>query len=467
MTLISSTFKNFPYKKITGLLSIITCALIFSDCTPKKETKQITFSEHIAPIIYQKCTKCHHPGTPAPFSLISYKDVAKRSKTIRETIDKKIMPPWPADPRYSHFLGENQLSEEQIALIDQWVDQGIPIGDSSKIPAPPQFVAGSMIGKPDLVLKIRPFLVKGDNTDHFIVMKIPYELPRDTFIRLIEFVPGSKYVHHVNGRIIFYDDGKKKNIFAGEYALETKDETRESVFKKMNLLNDDGSYPGEDHYIHSATNYLPGVTGSLYPESIGGFFVKRKGIIYLNDIHYGPAMEDTWDTSYVNIFFAKKSPERPVQEIQLGTLGVSDIIPPLVIPPDTLMEFKTTAKILGDISLLTINPHMHLLGRSFLAYALKPNGDTIHLIRINSWDFRWQYFYTFPKMLHIPAGSTIEVIATMDNTKNNPNNPFNPPQRIEGRNGSMKTTDEMLQLILTFLPYRPGDENISLDTAGK
>jgi hypothetical protein len=178
-------------------------------------------------------------------------------------------------------------------------------------------------------------------------------------------------------------------------------------------------------------------------------------------------MEDTWDTSYVNIFFAKKSPERPVQEIQLGTLGVSDIIPPLVIPPDTLMEFKTTAKILGDISLLTINPHMHLLGRSFLAYALKPNGDTIHLIRINSWDFRWQYFYTFPKMLHIPAGSTIEVIATMDNTKNNPNNPFNPPQRIEGRNGSMKTTDEMLQLILTFLPYRPGDENISLDTAGK
>lgn len=432
---------------------------LFFSC---KQKKQITFSADVAPIIYQKCSRCHHPGTPAPFSLISYHDVAKRSKTVREIIDKHIMPPSPADPTYSHFLDENYLSEEQIEIIDQWVEDGAPIGDSAKIPEPPQFSAGSMIGKPDLVLKIKPFLVKGNNTDHFVVMKIPYELPKDTFIRAIEFVPGSKYVHHVNGRIIFYDDDKKKDIFAGDYALETKNETRESVFSKMNLLNDDGSYPGEDHYIHSATNYLPGVIASLYPKGIGGFFIKRKGIIYLNDIHYGPSMEDVWDTSSVNIFFAPKPPVRPVQEIQLGTLGISDIIPPLVIPPDTIMTFKTSAKILGDISLLTINPHMHLLGKSFLAYAITPKGDTIHLIRINAWDFRWQFFYTFPKMVHLPAGSVIEVIAVMDNTKQNPNNPFSPPQQVEGRNGSMRTTDEMLQLIITFLPYQTGDENISL-----
>ncbi len=293
-------------------------------------------------------------------------------------------------------------------------------------------------------------------------MKIPYEFPSDTFIRAIEFVPGSRMVHHVNGRIIFYDEDKKKDVFAGAYALNTNDETRETVFKKMNLLNDDGSFPGEDHYIHSATNYLPGVTATLYPENIGGFTVKRKGIIYLNDIHYGPSSEDVWDSSYVNIFFGNKPPERPVQEIQLGTLGISDIIPALVIPPDTVMKFRTSAKILGDISVLTINPHMHLLGKSFVAYAVTLNGDTIPLIRINNWDFRWQYFYTFPKMVHLPAGSNIEVIATMDNTKNNPNNPFNPPQLIEGRNGSMRTTDEMLQLIITYLPYKKGDESISL-----
>ena len=285
---------------------------------------------------------------------------------------------------------------------------------------------------------------------------------RDTFIRAIEFVPGCRYVHHVNGHLICFDDQKKKTVFNGDYVLDTRDETRDDVLKKMELLNDDGSNPRVEL---SATNYLPGVFGTVYPEGIGGFFATQKNLVYLNDIHYGPAPEDVLDTSYVNIFFDQKPPVRPTKEIQLGTLGVGDIIPPLVIPPDTVMTFVMRGKILNDISLLTVNPHMHLLGKSFLAYALKPDGDTIPLIKINHWDFRWQYFYTFKKMLHIPAGSMIEVVAVMDNTVNNPNNPNHPPKQVEGRNGSMRTTDEMLQFIMTFLPYQPGDENISLETS--
>jgi hypothetical protein len=127
------------------------------------------------------------------------------------------------------------------------------------------------------------------------------------------------------------------------------------------------------------------------------------------------------------------------------------------------MRFITKATIRQDISLVTINPHMHLLGKSFLAYAVKPDGDTIPLIRIPRWDFRWQYFYTFPKMLRIPSGSMIVAEGVFDNTTSNPNNPFNPPQEITGLKGSMRTTDEMFQLIMTFLPYELGDENIQLD----
>ena len=32
----------------------------------------------IAPIVYQNCVACHRPGEAAPFSLMSYEDVAKR-----------------------------------------------------------------------------------------------------------------------------------------------------------------------------------------------------------------------------------------------------------------------------------------------------------------------------------------------------------------------------------------------------
>jgi hypothetical protein len=48
-----------------------------------------------------------------------------------------------------------------------------------------------------------------------------------------------------------------------------------------------------------------------------------------------------------------------------------------------------------------------------------------------------------------------------DNTANNPNNPFSPPREIAEKNGSMKTTDEMFQLIVTYLPWQKGDEQIS------
>jgi len=110
---------------------------------------------------------------------------------------------------------------------------------------------------------------------------------------------------------------------------------------------------------------------------------------------------------------------------------------------------------------------MHLLGKSFLAYAVNLKNDTIPLIKIDNWNFRWQYFYTFKKMLKIPAGSEIIVEAIYDNTSNNPDNPFDPPQTISERTGfngkgSMRTTDEMLQFIINYLPYQDGDENIKL-----
>ena len=85
-------------------------------------------------------------------------------------------------------------------------------------------------------------------------------------------------------------------------------------------------------------------------------------------------------------------------------------------------------------------------------------------IKIKDWNFRWQYFYTFPQIIHLPKGTIIKVEALFDNTLNNMDNPFNPPQFIMGRNGSMKTTDEMLQLIITYLPYQIGDELIKLDS---
>jgi hypothetical protein len=117
----------------------------------------------------------------------------------------------------------------------------------------------------------------------------------------------------------------------------------------------------------------------------------------------------------------------------------------------------------SDISIISVNPHMHLLGTTFKAFAVPPTGDTIPLVYIPRWDFRWQYTYVFRKPQHIPAGSVVWAFGTFDNRASNPRNPFSPPHDFNESNSSMKTTDEMFQLIFQYLPYQDGDEHIDLE----
>jgi hypothetical protein len=423
----------------------------------------VTFAE-VFPVFKENCAACHHTGGAGPFPLTTYNEIRRKAATIVKVTGSRFMPPWPADVNYRHFAGEKHLSDEQIALIRKWVDGGCVAGDTSSLVPVPDYANGlSVYGKPDKVVRMKaPFVLHGNNKDVFMLMKFPYELPRDTFIRFIEFVPDKKkIVHHVNGFLIQYDDGKKQDVYAGDWFADTQVDDYRTAYEKMKLSNDDGkTFP---MLTPSAVNYLPGVQPAIYPEGIGGFKVKKKGAIFLKDIHYGPTPVDTVDDSYFNIFFMKEAPRRPLLELQMGTLGISPVVPPLVIPPDSVKTFTTEVRISRDISLVTVNPHMHLLGKSFWAFAIPPSGDTIPLIRIPKWDFRWQYFYTYPKMLKLPAGTLIKVIGVYDNTKNNPLNPFNPPQTVSEREGSMRTSDEMFQFIINYLPYEPGDENISLE----
>lgn len=426
-----------------------------------KLPQKVTYSEHIAPLIYQKCAPCHRPNGAAPFPLLTYDDAKRKAKTIASVTKSRYMPPWPADHDAVAFLGEKRLTRYEIDLIQKWYAQGAQAGDLAKLPPLPDYPMGSAVGTPDFVAKMEPFPIEADYKDRFLMVKIPYELPQDTFVRGFEFVPGNrKLVHHVNGHLIQYDESKKQTVRGGKRWIDNEKTDRLEAFKQLDLLNDDGTYPP---LVPLVCNYLPGVEPAFYPHGIGGYRIKKKGVLLINDFHYGPSAKQVVDNSKINFFFSDKPPVRPTKELQLGTLGISEIVPKLIIPPDTVMTFTTRGKILDDISLITINPHMHLLGKKFVAFAVLPNQkDTILLVRINNWDFRWQYYYTYQHMIHLPKGTDVVVQGTYDNTKNNPLNPNNPPKTVSERNGSMRTTDEMFQFIMTFVPYQAGDEKLDM-----
>lgn len=427
----------------------------------------VTFAAHIAPLVWEHCTPCHRPGQPGPFPLITYADVRRKAKTVRYMTEHRYMPPWPADTSFSRFLGERVLNERQIALITAWVDHGALPGDTAALPSPPAYPEGSLWGEPDAVVWMPDtFHIPGDNLDRFVITKAPFELPRDTFLRAIAFVPGNRRaVHHMNGAMVSYVEENKQDVAEGFAYIDADRSSTPDAYAALRLQQDDGSWP---LLTPNIVNHLPGMDPVFLPAGIGGHRIARKGAFLMNTIHYGPSLSDTTDRSRFNLWFMPGPPERPMKEVQIGTRGITPVVPELIVPADSVKTFTSRYAVPSAISVVTINPHMHLLGRTFLAFAVTPARDTIPLVRIPDWDFRWQYAYTFPRLLPIPAGSTIEVHGTFDNTRANPVNPFDPPRTAYApRDGHMRTTDEMFQFFVNYVDHRPGDDTVSLAPAGR
>src|SRR4051812_47901954 len=114
-----------------GCLAWTAPAVRAADAPQLPET--VTFSEHIAPIVFTQCAYCHRPGEAAPFALLNYKDVRKHARTIVRAVSSRYMPPWQPEPGCGEFLGSRRLSDEQIGLLKKWASTGMAEGDPKKL----------------------------------------------------------------------------------------------------------------------------------------------------------------------------------------------------------------------------------------------------------------------------------------------------------------------------------------------
>lgn len=435
-------------------------SIVLSMAVIKGITQTPTYTEHIAPIIYKNCLPCHRDGGTAPFPLETYKQIKRKAKFIEYVTSINYMPPWKANPHYRSFANEKYLTQKEKNLIKNWVNTGLKKGDDSKLPDKPQFPSGSQIlGKPDLVLEMKePFTVKGNNEETYICYKIPYELPNDTFACGIEYIPGNrKLVHHASYQILAVPSGvdmyNSPDYFIYGDSSYIDDEHDYGFF---NLINEKGEMPYE--VFHSG--YLPGTSPQIFNHGIG-FRLPKKGILMIRNLHYAPSPVEQSDKSKVHIYFSKKPVNRTI-----GFAAFKPVNPnpnkEWIIEADSVKNFHINVKIHDDISLLAINPHMHKLGKYFKVFCVKPNNDTIPLVEIPEWDFNWQEFYRFNKIVKLPKGSVLRAEAIFDNTENNSANPNIPPKNVFFERG-MDDKDEMMRLVMLYLPYKKGDEEMSLE----
>ena len=165
----------------------------------------ITFSQHVAPIMFANCTGCHRPGEAAPFQLMNYRDARPLAKAIAAATASRVMPPWKAGPGDVEFANARQLTTEQIEIIQRWVADGALEGDARLLPALPRFTEGWQLGPPDLVVSMsEAFEVPASGPDVYRSFVVPLNLDRDVWVRAIDFRPSARAVVHHS---LFFLDG--------------------------------------------------------------------------------------------------------------------------------------------------------------------------------------------------------------------------------------------------------------------
>ena len=398
----------------------------------KPATKVPTFTEHVAPILYENCVSCHRPGEAAPFSLITYQDVRKRGQRMVEATSAKFMPPWHAEMGHIAFANPRILSAGQIATIQQWYDGGMPEGNPARLPKLPSFPEGWQLGKPDLVVRMdRPYKVRAEGRDVYRHFVLPLNFTEDKWVRAIEFRPGARtVVHHA----LFF--------------LDTSGEARKL---------DTGAEPGFSGGGRVTRNFTPiggwalGSNVRALPDGLA--YRYPKGADFVLQTHFHPSGKDEEEVSTVGIFFADQPPKQSFVGIQLppafGEISGIDI------PAGSTNYLVKDSFILPvEARGFAISAHAHYLAKVMTMKATLPDGREQVLLNVPDWDFAWQEQYTFKDRVTLPKGTRIEVSLIYDNSAANPHNPVSPPVRV--RWGPM-SNDEMGSITLQVVPVREDD----------
>ena len=411
---------------------------------PQSGTARVTFSETIAPIVYEKCVTCHRPGEAAPFSLVSYEDVAKRGALIAKVTASRYMPPWHATHGYGEFADERRLTDEQIAAIGEWVKQGMPRGDGAKMPRVPEFSDGWHLGKPDLILEMPAgYSVPAAGPDQFRNFVLPTKLTEDKWVRAVEFRPSArKVVHHA----IF-------TWIKGGAAASRDGADGKPGFPGVGLpgLTESGALGG----------WATGGTPTFLPEGLAARLPMGSDFVLQTHFHLSGKPET--ERSLVGLYFAARAPERRLINIEAPPLFAFGRA--LDIAPGAKNHSIEDSLVLPvDVRAYAVSAHAHYLGREMKADATLPDGTQRPLLWIKDWDFNWQDSYTYKQPLDLPKGTRIDVKVVYDNSTDNPRNPRNPPRRVKF---GLQSQDEMGAVSLLATARTKEDEQALMALLGE
>jgi Flp pilus assembly protein TadD len=424
---------------VGALLSSCQGAPASEPASPTPAARPVTFNRDVAPILFERCATCHRPieavaatakaGTAAdplcvagaPFSLLEYESARRHAQRIAAATKARAMPPWLPETGHGEFANERRLTDGQIAVIQQWVEQGAPEGDPADLPARPTWPEGWQLGVPDVVLTSREnYTLEPGTGDVFRNFVLPVPAAPTRYVRAIEFrADNPKVLHHASVAI---------------------DPSR--VSRRLDRAD---AGPGfatmpEDE-VQNVFGWSPGKVPALEPAESA--WALEEGSDLVVQVHMVQGTTSEAVKPAIGLFLTSTPPTRVPVAVKLESKSID-------IPAGEASYLVEDSYVLpADVEAVSIYPHAHYLAKEMRATATLPNGTVTPLIWIKQWDVRWQDQYRFRSPVFLPKGTTLRMRFTYDNSASNPRQRNRPPQRVRW---GARSTDEMGALWLEVIP---------------
>ncbi len=395
----------------------------------------VTFNQDIAPLVYQRCTRCHRDNEVGGelFKLTSYETIAPHAATLSWAVEERTMPPWRGG-LVGKFRNEFALDATEIWLLREWNKLGAPLGDGPSPVAPPAPSAqGFRSGVPSAVVYMTPEDAPEEKKFFRIPPRsetavLPYryfrvktDFKEDKWLVSAEIkalVP--EVVHHVT---VFLMPPPKNDDWIIEDSKSKKLALR-LIDKKYNIAPENFEWTfrlygkGMRRPLGLVATYSPTEPTRHLPDGFGLLIPKGAELVF--EAHYTPTEGAKLDRTAVGLWFADKVPtnSKAKQVITRSAAFMNSI----QVPPGGKLSLTREMHFFADAQLFSLRPHMHQRGKTFTGILERPDGTKETLVHVPAWDYNWQIEYQFEKPIRVPKGSILHSIYDWDNTER-PGNP--------------------------------------------
>jgi hypothetical protein len=404
------------------------------DAGPSYDVGPVTYYKDVQPLLGAHCQMCHTATGIAPFALGTYDEARPVAALMAAATSQHIMPPWMPAPGCGDFRDARVLTDEQIAILGAWSQQGAPAGDpADATPTPPNL--GPNLGTPGATLDPGADYHPNDAlTDDYHCTLIDPALATAQDLIGFNIHPGSTAtVHHV---ILFSVPSAKVA------AVQAKDAAEAGPgWTCFGGTGVDGT--------PTIGGWVPGSGATAFPPPTGIHL--DAGTQVVMQIHYNLlTTKHVMDRTTADLFYSAT----PIPLLSRAAITAVANTTFLVLP-NTKKTVSADLAVKGNYDLWGVVPHMHLHGTEIKVQIQHADGSSDCAVDIPAWNFHWQQFYYYEKATKVVNGDTIHLDCTFDNLQADEPVINGAKMTSAPLTWGEKTTDEMCLNYLYFTITNP------------